>query len=146
MMVRGRFRLPLAVLAAVTGSVGLAAAAVQGQNQIVAPAPFLQLAQEAPTQAQLMTQGAPLYVRNCAPCHGPAGQGGDGPKLAGNAFVANEGGVITQIFNGNEDHGMPPFRDLLKDGEIAAIVTYVRNSFGNSGGGATLPAKVAATR
>ena len=146
MMMRGRLGLAVAVLAAIGGSVGLAAAAVQGQNQVVAPKPFVQLAQAAPTQAQLMTAGTPLYLRNCAPCHGPAGQGGDGPKLAGNAFVAGEGAVISQILNGYEEHGMPPFREVLKDDEIAAIVTFVRNSFGNTGGGATLPAKVAATR
>ena len=98
----------------------------------------VQVAQEAePPQATLMTEGAALFKTNCAPCHGGNGQGGDGPKLAGNEFVKNQGGVITQILNGYEEHGMPSFRDVLKDREIAAIVNFVRNSFGNNGGPTT---------
>ena len=58
---------------------------------------------------------------------------------------APSAGVITQILNGYEEHGMPPFRDVLKDREIAAIVNFVRNSFGNDFG-AIQPTDVAAFR
>ena len=132
-------KLPLAVLLALAGSFSLSVAGQAGAilgpgvNHASQPA-FIQLAQAEPNQATLMSEGGPLFARNCAPCHGNNGQGEAGPKLAGNAFVATAGNVITQIFNGNEDHGMPPFADLLNDRQIAAIATFVRNSWGNSFG------------
>jgi mono/diheme cytochrome c family protein len=137
------YQLPLVALVTLAGSLGIIAAAPgagteQAQtNKTVFEG--VQVAQEAePPQATLMTEGTALYKTNCAPCHGGNGQGGDGPKLAGNDFVKNQGGVITQILNGYEEHGMPPFRDVLKDREIAAIVNFVRNSFGNTGGPTTV--------
>jgi mono/diheme cytochrome c family protein len=45
--------------------------------------------------------------------------------------------VISQILVGAVEHGMPPFADVLNDREVAAITTFVMNSFGNSFGGAT---------
>ena len=134
-----RIKLPLVVLLALTGSFSLSVAGQPGAN----PAPganranpevFIQLAQAEPNQATLMSEGGPLFARNCSPCHGNNGQGEAGPKLAGNPFVATPGNIITQIFQGNEDHGMPPFADLLNDRQIAAIATFVRNSWGNSFG------------
>jgi aldose sugar dehydrogenase len=118
----------------VSGGLGLMAAG----PLTMAPAAqqtLVQVAQAAePDQATLMREGTALYARQCAVCHGAAGQGGDGPKLAGNEFVKNAGGVVSQILNGAEEHGMPPFASVLNDREIAAVSTFVRNSFGNSAG------------
>ena len=139
MKVRRSYQLPLVALVTITGSLGIIAAGPRAVEPVQAPNNFVQLAQDAePPYATLMTEGTTLYRTNCAPCHGANGQGGDGPKLAGNEFVRNQGGVITQILNGYEEHGMPPFRDVLKDREITAIVNYVRNSFGNAGGPPTV--------
>jgi mono/diheme cytochrome c family protein len=44
-----------------------------------------------------------------------------------------------------EEHGMPPFRDVLNDRKIAAIATYIRNAWGNTYGIVT-PADVAGLR
>ena len=138
--------LSVAALAALTVSFGFSAVAVTDRP---APAgvnqePMIQVAQ-AVDLATLMSEGAKLYAANCSPCHADKGQGGAGPKLAGNDFVKSSGAVITQIFQGNEEHGMPPFADALKDREIAAIATYVRNSWGNSSG-IVLPDEVTKTR
>lgn len=87
-------------------------------------------AQDAPDPA-VMAAGQPLYATNCQGCHGDQGQGGIGERLAGSPIVALVGGIINQILVGSVEHGMPPF-DRLSNDEIAAISTYVRNSFGNS--------------
>lgn len=128
----------------VAGALGLAAAG----PVTMAPAPqqqaLVQLAQAA-DQATLMREGGPLYSRQCAVCHGANGQGGDGPKLAGNEVMKNGGGVASQILAGAVEHGMPPFADVLKDNEVAAITTYTMNSWGNNFGVVT-PAAVASLR
>ena len=81
-----------------------------------------------------MEEGAEGFEDNCAICHGDEGQGGGtGPRLAGNTFVSSNTAIATQIIEGYEDHGMPPF-DHLSDREISAIATFVRNSWGNDYG------------
>lgn len=127
-------------LALVTGA-GAAVAAEVGPQ---ARPDTLQLAQ-AVDQATLMREGQALYTKECAACHGRNGQGDMGPKITGNDTVASVGGIIGQIMQGNEDHGMPAFYDKLNDRQIAAIGTFVRNSFGNSYGPVTV-AEVAASR
>lgn len=142
-------KLPLTIALTLTGALGLIAAGPIGLPQQQAPAPtgggYLQVAQ-AVTQAALMSEGGPLYSRNCAGCHGANGQGGDGPKLAGNEYMKQAGAVISQILVGMVEHGMPPFADALNDREIAAITAYAMNSFGNSFGGNATPDMVKSQR
>ncbi len=93
--------------------------------------------------AQLTREGAPLYRSNCVPCHGAAGQGGAaGPMLAGYSGLASAGRVANQIVNGS--NYMPAFGHL-SNREIAALGTYVRNTWGNAFGVVT-EADVAAAR
>ncbi|MCW5695161.1 MAG: cytochrome c [Bauldia sp.] len=58
-----------------------------------------------------------------------------GPYLAGNSALGNAQAVITRVLAGGGN--MPPFRARLSDEEIAAVVTYVRTSWGNSYGPVT---------
>ena len=74
----------------------------------------------------------PLYVRNCAGCHGQAGEGGFGPALAGNESLADEADAVRQILDGGG--GMPAWRDRLSDGEVASVVSYIRTNWGNDFG------------
>jgi mono/diheme cytochrome c family protein len=124
--------LPLGVLAVVAGTLGLYGVNQPPKN----PDKLLQLAQAADRDtvklmADLMKEGNPLFVENCAPCHGNNGKGAEGPPLDGAENVASRGFVVDQILFGYPDHGMPPF-DFLADREIAAIGTYIRNSWSNS--------------
>lgn len=99
---------------------------------------------ETVDQAVLMTEGAPLYQRNCQGCHGAGGEGGAGERLIGSPVVGSVGGLVNQILLGAVEHGMPPFTRLT-DREIAAISTYVRNSFTNAFG-PVQPSEVTAIR
>lgn len=85
----------------------------------------------------LMADGEGVYSSQCAVCHGSEGRGGVGPRLADNSIVGNTDFLVERILNGFPDHGMPPFRDVLDDHQIAAVATFVRNSFGNDFGAVT---------
>jgi len=142
-----KITLSAVAVVAIAGAFGLSAAsrAATTAQAVFVPEAFVQVAQAAVTQAQLMAEGGPLFQRNCSPCHGANGQGGEGPKLVGNPFISKSSNIITQIFRGNEEHGMPPFADLLNDREIAGIATFARNSWGNAFGIVT-PEEVKGTR
>lgn len=89
---------------------------------------------EIPTDAQRFIQdGQPLYVEHCAGCHQAdgAGQPGKVPKLAGNPIVTLEDPIpdIDTVVNGKG--AMPGFGDQLDDVQIAEILSYIRNAWGN---------------
>ena len=98
----------------------------------------------APAQAQ---RGAFLYGEHCAQCHGDKGQGVPGayPALAGNRAVtlpvsANLvqvviHGAFPPSTTGNpRPYGMPPFALTLNDTDVAAVLTHIRNTWGNRAG------------
>jgi predicted lipoprotein with Yx(FWY)xxD motif/mono/diheme cytochrome c family protein len=89
-------------------------------------------ARQAEVPAELMTAGGTLYSRHCAACHGRQGGGGAGPRLSGNGDLASNTRVVRQILNGGPF--MPPFGNVLSDDEVAAVATFIRNSWGNSFG------------
>lgn len=87
----------------------------------------------------LLAEGAPIYRSQCARCHGRNGegqrQGHDGaPRLGGSHARLSVQEIAAQVIRGGAY--MPPFHDMT-DREIAAVATYVRNSFGNKLGIAT---------
>jgi cytochrome c6 len=80
-----------------------------------------------------MSQGAMLFQNNCAACHQGDGSGaGPFPALSGNAFVTVEPPepLIRLVITGRG--GMPRFGNALSNNQLAAVLTYVRNSWGNS--------------
>lgn len=81
---------------------------------------------------ELMKQGEGVYASNCEGCHGNRGQGGAGPGLVGNKKLADTETVLKQILNGG--HIMPSFKNQLTDKEVAAVATFVSNSWGNDFG------------
>ena len=94
-----------------------------------------------------MDLGQRLYKQHCADCHGAQGQGATGayPPLAGNRAVlmASPVNTVQAIVSGGfapatvghpQPYGMPPFRTLLSPAEIAAVASYVRQSWGNRAG------------
>jgi mono/diheme cytochrome c family protein len=82
--------------------------------------------------ATLVDEGEPLYARNCAVCHGADGGGGEGPTLVGNANLTYISSIATQVIYGGAY--MPPFANRFTNREIAALATFVRNSWENAFG------------
>jgi mono/diheme cytochrome c family protein len=78
--------------------------------------------------------GEELFANVCQGCHMPnaAGAAGAGayPSLAANRNLEASGYPIELIVKGRR--GMPPFGDMMTDGQVAAVVNYVRTHFGNS--------------
>jgi cytochrome c oxidase subunit 2 len=88
---------------------------------------------ESITDDQLISDGEGVYANNCASCHQPDGTGVEGsfPALAGDTFVTGaEDQVVDVVVHGR--NGMPAFGDQLSSDQIASVISYVRNSFGNS--------------
>ena len=97
------------------------------------------------SQDALMTAGEKVYKSNCTVCHKDAGTGMPPafPSLVGSPVVTGDPATqIAQIISGK--NAMPPFGHL-SDQDIAAVVTYTRNSWGNDTG-VVQPADVAAQR
>ena len=96
---------------------------------------------------ELAQRGEKVYAANCVACHQPAGQGAPPafPPLAGSKLVngAKEG-QIDIVLNGKPNTAMASFRQL-SDTDLAAVITFTRNSWGNKAG-EVQPAEVKARR
>lgn len=67
--------------------------------------------------------GEHLFAQNCASCHGLAGGGGIGPRLAGNPSAGDPEVVRRTVINGRGM--MPGFGDRFDEGELEALTRYV---------------------
>lgn len=101
------------------------------------------------TLDELKQRGEAVYTQNCAACHQPTGKGLppafpalDGSKIA----TGPKGGHLNIVLNGKGGTAMQPFGKQLSDADIAAVVTYERNAWGNKGGDMVQPAEVKAVR
>lgn len=76
--------------------------------------------------------GKAIFTKNCAACHQATGRGIQGafPPLAGSAFVMGAPAeVATVLLKGRG--GMPDFSASMDDAEIAEVLSYARNNWGN---------------
>ncbi len=124
-----RVLLSIAVIAASIVARGLIepAATVHAITQ-VAP-PKTDVSEEV--RAALMDEGQVVYGRDCAECHA---EGGIGAALGGNTTLAYKDRVITRIVQGTPDGAMAAFGSSLTDREIAAVSTFIRNTWDNAFG------------
>ncbi|HZS67306.1 MAG TPA: cytochrome c oxidase subunit II [Burkholderiales bacterium] len=85
----------------------------------------------------LVAQGEKVYSANCVACHQANGRGNPPafPPLAGSKVVngAKEGHMDI-VLNGKPGTAMQPFGKQLSDTDIAAVISYERNSWGNKSG------------
>ncbi|HJW05390.1 MAG TPA: c-type cytochrome [Rhodanobacter sp.] len=92
----------------------------------------------------LAEQGEKVYAKHCAECHGKRGEGVAGvyPPLDGNSSVTEPSGInatrmvllggFAPVTAANQrPYSMPPFAQQLSDGEVAAVVTYIRRAWTN---------------
>ena len=78
--------------------------------------------------------GEELFANVCQGCHMPDAAGATGagsyPSLVGNSNLEAAGYPVQLVVNGRR--GMPPFGDMMTDGQVAAVVNYLRTHFGNN--------------
>ncbi|MES1153885.1 MAG: cytochrome c, partial [Rhodanobacter sp.] len=101
-----------------------------------------------PFDARMLAgQGAKVYAKHCAECHGKHGEGVAGvyPPLDGNSSVTEPTGInatrmvllggFAPVTAANQrPYSMPPFAQQLNDEDVAAVVGYIRQSWSNKAG------------
>ncbi|MDG1248404.1 MAG: cytochrome c oxidase subunit II [SAR86 cluster bacterium] len=86
------------------------------------------------TTAELVERGESVYATNCVACHQVNGQGITGifPALAGSDIVLNDKPRNIEILmEGVQGAAMNSF-DYLSEVELASVITYTRQSWGNA--------------
>ena len=94
---------------------------------------------------ELMEKGEKTYATICASCHQPDGQGMPPafPSLVGSAIVTQDMQAhIDIVVNGKAGTPMAAFADVLSPVELAAVITYERNAWGNDTGELVQPAVI----
>jgi len=104
-------------------------------------------------QKELIARGEKVFAANCAACHQANGKGipGTFPALDGSKVVTGpKDAQIKTVLNGVMKNGqptaMPAWKDTLSDTDIAAVITYTRNSWSNHTNETIQPAEVKAAR
>jgi cytochrome c oxidase subunit II len=104
-------------------------------------------------QKDLLARGEKVFAGNCAACHQLTGKGLPPafPALDGSKVVTGPKDLqIRTVLNGVERDGKPTamvaWGKTLSDTDIAAVITYTRNSWGNRTGESIQPADVKAAR
>ena len=99
--------------------------------------------------AELVKRGEAVYTANCAACHQADGKGLagvfpplDGAKIAGGEPQAH----ITTVLDGRPGTAMASFAKQLSDLDLAAVITYERNAWGNHTGQAIQATQIKAAR
>ena len=101
------------------------------------------------SKAELLAKGEAVYGKTCAACHQPNGKGIPGvfPAIEGSPVAT---GPVDQhiavVMNGRPGTAMQAFAGQLNDLDIAAVVTYQRNAFGNNVGDVVQPKQIKAKR
>ena len=96
----------------------------------------------------LKERGAKVYAANCAACHQASGKGAGPIKpLDGSPIVLDADKIreISTVLQGAANGAMPAWRQL-SDTELAAVITFTKNNWGNKTGQLVQPAEVAAAR
>lgn len=99
--------------------------------------------------AGLKARGEKIYVANCVACHQASGQGVKGafPALDGSQIVNGpKGKPIETVLNGRQGTAMAAFGKQLSDTDIAAVITFVRNNWGNRAGDVIQPSEIRSAR
>lgn len=92
---------------------------------------------------ELMAKGEAVYNGQCLACHGANGEGGVGKAIAGSAIALGDIGQHLDVgIRGVAGTAMQAFGGQLSDVDMAAVLTYQRNAFGNNTGDIIQPADV----
>jgi cytochrome c oxidase subunit 2 len=119
------------------------------EDQKSAAAAAADAATQTLTMDELMAKGESVYNTNCAACHQANGQGIPGvfPGIAGSAVATGDVAKHIDIgVNGVAGTAMQAFGEQLSAVELAAVITYQRNAFGNDTGDMVQPADITAAK
>ena len=97
---------------------------------------------------ELVVRGEKVYNANCAACHQASGKGAGPIKALDGAAVvldAEKSKQIAILLNGQNNGAMPAWKQL-SDTEIAAVITFTKNSWSNKTGQLVQPAEIVASR
>jgi mono/diheme cytochrome c family protein len=131
-------------------------------GRVYEPMPSLAFIKAWPSPGQELSPrdlGKKIYTDNCLTCHQASGLGipNMNPPLAGSEWViaSKPDRLIRIVLNGLQgpievkgaqyNANMFPFKDILKDEQIANVLTYIRSEWGNQASEVT-PEEVAAVR
>ena len=98
---------------------------------------------------ELMAKGEAVYNTSCAACHQANGQGIPGvfSPIAGSPIATGDVAAhIDIVVNGKAGTAMQAFGEQLNAVDLAAVITYERNGFGNNTGDMVQPADIAAAK
>jgi cytochrome c oxidase subunit 2 len=101
------------------------------------------------TMDELLAKGETVYNTNCAACHQANGQGIPGvfKPIAGSPIATGPvAGHLDIVLHGKAGTAMQAFGEQLNAVDLAAVITFERNAFGNTTGDMVQPADVAAAR
>lgn len=104
-----------------------------------------ELTAAALTMEAAMSQGQDIYTRNCVACHQATGAGMPPvfPAIAGSAKATGDRELTMDVLvNGVPGTAMAAYGRQLNPIELASVITYVRNAFGNNTGDLVQPAEV----
>jgi cytochrome c oxidase subunit II len=98
---------------------------------------------------ELMTKGEAVYNKICAACHQAGGVGIPGvfPAIAGSKIATGDQAAhINIVVHGKTGTAMQAFGEQLNAVDLAAVITYERNAFGNDTGDMVQPSDIAAVK
>ncbi len=101
------------------------------------------------THQELVATGEKVYQANCMSCHQQKGQGIPGmfPPIAGSEVVTGDVSThITTVLQGIPETAMQAFGSRLNDVDLAAVITFQRNAFGNDTGDTVQPSQMRSLR
>lgn len=104
-----------------------------------------ELTQKDWTMEELMARGEKTYQTTCASCHQPDGSGSPPafPALKGSAIATGDvQGHLDIVVNGKSGTAMQAFGSQLSEMDLAAVVTFERNAWGNNTGDMVTPKQV----
>jgi len=97
------------------------------------------------TMDELMAKGQQVYTTTCAACHQISGEGIPNvfPGIKGSAMAMGDVAIhIDMVINGKPGTAMQAFGQQLNDADLAAVITYERNAWGNDTGDMVQPSDI----
>jgi len=92
------------------------------------------VAYERLTDASSLATGKDIYIKNCATCHGQAGEGGVGPNMTDDYWLHGAGinNMVATIKNGVPAKGMISWRPIFNDRQIVEVASYLMSLYGTN--------------